>query len=106
MRELAAAQWLAQAETLRASGAASTPPTRSTAGCSSTTPPTRAPRRARSRSKPTGATPASWPPPSSWCTAASYREAQDVLRPVLTENPQQRDARRLQRVIDERWCRR
>jgi len=31
-----------------------------------------------------------------------YREAQDVLRPVLTENPQQRDARRLQRTIDEK----
>jgi general secretion pathway protein D len=31
-----------------------------------------------------------------------YREAQDVLRPVLTENPQQRDARRLQRAIDEK----
>jgi general secretion pathway protein D len=31
-----------------------------------------------------------------------YREAQDVLRPVLTENPQQRDARRLQRAIDDK----
>ncbi|MBW8906855.1 MAG: secretin and TonB N-terminal domain-containing protein, partial [Betaproteobacteria bacterium] len=34
--------------------------------------------------------------------AGKYREAQDVLRPVLTENPQQRDARRLQRTIDDR----
>jgi general secretion pathway protein D len=34
--------------------------------------------------------------------ADKFREAQDVLRPVLTENPQQRDARRLQRVIDDR----
>ena len=34
--------------------------------------------------------------------AGKYREAQDALRPVLTENPQQREARRLQRVIDER----
>ena len=34
--------------------------------------------------------------------AGKYREAQDVLRPVLTENPQQRDARRLQRAIDEK----
>src|SRR4051794_19621698 len=33
--------------------------------------------------------------------AGKYREAQDLLRPVLTENPQQRDARRLQRTIDE-----
>ena len=31
-----------------------------------------------------------------------FREAQDMLRPVLTENPQQREARRLQRVIDEK----
>ncbi len=29
-------------------------------------------------------------------------EAQDVLRPVLVENPQNREARRLQRVIDEK----
>jgi general secretion pathway protein D len=34
--------------------------------------------------------------------AGKVREAQDVLRPVLTENPQQREARRLQRAIDER----
>jgi general secretion pathway protein D len=34
--------------------------------------------------------------------AGKYREAQDVLRPVLTENPQQRDARRLQRIIDDK----
>lgn len=31
-----------------------------------------------------------------------YREAQDVLRPVLNENPHDRDARRLQRLIDEK----
>jgi general secretion pathway protein D len=31
-----------------------------------------------------------------------FREAQDMLRPVLTENPQQRDARRLQRIIDDK----
>jgi general secretion pathway protein D len=34
--------------------------------------------------------------------AGKYREAQDVLRPVLTENPQQREARRLQRQIDDK----
>jgi general secretion pathway protein D len=34
--------------------------------------------------------------------AGKVREAQDALRPVLTENPQQREARRLQRAIDER----
>ena len=31
-----------------------------------------------------------------------YLEAHDVLRPVLIENPQQREARRLQRVLEER----
>ena len=34
--------------------------------------------------------------------AGKYREAQDVLRPVLTENPGHREGRRLQRVIDDR----
>jgi general secretion pathway protein D len=34
--------------------------------------------------------------------AQKFREAQDMLRPVLTENPQQRDARRLQRTIDDK----
>lgn len=33
--------------------------------------------------------------------AGKYREAQDALRPVLTENPQNREARRLQRQIDD-----
>ena len=31
-----------------------------------------------------------------------FAEAGELLRPVLAENPQQRDARRLQRVLDER----
>jgi len=33
---------------------------------------------------------------------SKFREAEDVLRPVLVENPQNREARRLQRVIEER----
>jgi len=33
------------------------------------------------------------------------REAQNLLRPVLAENPQQRDARRLRRAIDEKLAR-
>ncbi len=37
--------------------------------------------------------------------AESYREAQDLLRPVLMENPEQRDARRLQRAIDDKLAR-
>ena len=32
----------------------------------------------------------------------SYLDAQDLLRPVLIENPQSREARRLQRLIEER----
>jgi general secretion pathway protein D len=35
-------------------------------------------------------------------TQDNYREAEDVLRPVLAENPQNRDARRLQRLIEEK----
>jgi general secretion pathway protein D len=31
-----------------------------------------------------------------------FREAQDMLRPVLNENPQSREARRLQRAIDDK----
>ncbi len=34
--------------------------------------------------------------------AERYQEAQEMLRPVLGANPQDRDARRLQRTIDER----
>jgi general secretion pathway protein D len=34
--------------------------------------------------------------------AGKLREAQDVLRPVLNENPQNREARRLQRAIDDK----
>jgi general secretion pathway protein D len=37
--------------------------------------------------------------------AEKYREAQDVLRPVLVENPGHREARRLQRRIDEKLVR-
>ena len=56
-----------------------------------------------SRSRPTGATRAIVAAAEqAGARPASYREAQDVLRPVLTENPQQRDARRMQRLIEER----
>ena len=34
-----------------------------------------------------------------------FRDAQDTLRPVLVENPSQRDARRLQRTLDEKLAR-
>jgi general secretion pathway protein D len=35
----------------------------------------------------------------------NFRDAQDALRPVLVENPAQRDARRLQRMLDEKLSR-
>lgn len=35
-------------------------------------------------------------------SAGKYFEAQDLLRPVLSEDPNHRDARRLQRLIEER----
>jgi len=34
--------------------------------------------------------------------AERYRDARDILAPVLTENPAQREARQLQRIIDEK----
>lgn len=37
--------------------------------------------------------------------AEKYRDAMDVLGPVLTENPAQRDARELQRLIEEKTAR-
>jgi general secretion pathway protein D len=37
--------------------------------------------------------------------AGKYLEAQELLRPLLAESPQQRDARRLQRAIDDRLAR-
>lgn len=101
MRDVLAAQWLAQAESLRQSGQfelaealyrrvqahhAANP--RAAAGLAQV----EADRRHR-------AVVAS---AEQLVRAGKYREAQDLLRPVLTENPQQRDARRLQRAIDEK----
>ncbi len=37
--------------------------------------------------------------------AGNYHDAEVMLRPVLTENPHQRDARRLQRTIEEKTVR-
>ena len=34
-----------------------------------------------------------------------YKEAQEVLRPLLAENPQQREARRMQRLVEEKTAR-
>ena len=85
-----------------ASRSASTPPRRSTGACCRTTRRTRAPPRDSPRSRPTGATPPLAAQAEQLVRAGKFREAQDVLRPVLTENPQQREARRLQRVIDDK----
>src|SRR5882672_2088757 len=101
MREVVVAQWLAQADSLRSSGqfemaealyervrkhdAANA---RAAAGLAQM----EADRRHRAAVAAAG----------ELVKAGKYREAQDVLRPVLTENPQQRDARRVQRLIDDK----
>jgi len=101
VRDLVAAQWLAQAETLRASGqpeaAASlyrrvqkydADSVRARVGLQQLE------ADARHRVVVASA--------EKLVKEERYLEAQDELRPVLVENPQQRDARRLQRIIDER----
>ena len=101
LRDLLAAQWLAQAEMLRQSGHHEIAEqlyarvrqhdpanARATAGL--------AQLEADRRHRALVAT------AEQLVRGAKYREAQDLLRPVLTENPQQRDARRLQRAIDEK----
>jgi len=101
LRELMVAQWLAQAEVLRQAGqyeraealyrrvqAHDTANSRAAVGLAQL----EADRRHRALV--TSA--------EQLVKAGKYREAQDVLRPVLTENPQQRDARRLQRLIDDK----
>jgi general secretion pathway protein D len=101
LRDLAVAQWLAQAEALRQAGQfeaaealyrrvqahdAANP--RAAAGLAQIE------ADQRHRAQVAAA--------EQLVRAGKYREAQDVLRPVLTENPQQRDARRLQRLIDDK----
>ena len=101
MRDVLVAQWLAQAETLRQTGQfdaaealyrrvqahdAGSP--RAASGLAQI----EADRRHR----------ALVAQAESLMRGGKFREAQDTLRPVLTENPQQREARRLQRVIDEK----
>jgi general secretion pathway protein D len=101
LRELMVAQWLAQAEVLRQAGqyegaealyrrvqAHDAANSRAAAGLAQI----EADRRHR----------ALVASAEQLVKAGKYREAQDVLRPVLTENPQQRDARRLQRLIDDK----
>ncbi len=101
LRELLSAQWLGQAEMLRQSGhfepaealyrrIQSHDPgnTRAGAGLAQV----QTDRRHR----------ATVSAAEELVRAGKYREAQDLLRPVLTENAQQRDARRLQRTIDDK----
>jgi general secretion pathway protein D len=100
LRALVVAQWLAQAETMRTSGHPDAAETlyrrvqqhdvgnhRAAAGLEQLA----ADRRHRD------AVAAA----ERLVREARWREAADALRPVLGENPQQRDARRLQRTIDE-----
>ncbi|HEX6156327.1 MAG TPA: secretin N-terminal domain-containing protein [Burkholderiales bacterium] len=101
VRDTLAAQWLAQAETLRSSGQPEAAATlyrrvqkydadsaRARAGLQQLD------ADARHRALVASA--------ERLIKDERYLEAQDELRPVLVENPQQRDARRLQRQIDER----
>jgi general secretion pathway protein D len=101
MRALVAAQWLAQAETLRAAAQFDNAEAlyrrvlqhdpanaRATAGLNQV----EADRRHRDIVASA----------EKLLKAKRHGEAEDLLRPVLTENPQHRDARRLQRLIDER----
>ncbi len=101
LRDLLVAQWLAQAETLRQSGrfelaeglyrrVQSHDP--GNARASSGLAQLETDRRHR----------ASISRAEQLIAEGNYADAQDVLRPVLNENPQQRDARRLQRQIDEK----
>jgi len=101
MRDIAVTQWLAQAETLRQAGRADAAEAlyrnvqahdpanaRAAAGLEQV----QVDRRHR----------ALVAQADELLKAGRPREAQDLLRPVLTENPQQRDARRVQRAIDEK----
>jgi general secretion pathway protein D len=101
MRELLSAQWLAQAEALRQAGrfdaaealyrrvlAHDPAHPRAEAGLA----------QIETDRRHAGVTAAA----AELVRAGKYREAQDLLRPVLSENPQQREARRLQRAVDEK----
>ena len=104
LRSVATAQWLAQAETLRQAGQLDAaealyrrvrqydePNVRAAAGLEQLA----ADRRHREVVAQA----------EKLMREERYRDAGDLLRPVLTENPHQRDARRLQRAIDERLAR-
>ena len=101
MRELVSSQWLAQADTLRAAGELdasevlyrrvlqhNSANARAAAGAQNI----EMDRRHR----------ASIAAAEKLAKAERYAEAEDVLRPVLAENPQNREARRLQRLAEER----
>jgi general secretion pathway protein D len=101
LRDLVVFQWLAQAETLRAAGQPEAAEAlyrrvqqhdagnaRAAAGLAQA----EADRRHR----------AAIAQAELLVREGKYREAQDLLRPVLAENPGQRDARRLQRAVDDK----
>jgi general secretion pathway protein D len=101
LRDLVVAQWLAQAETLRQAGGFETAealyravqvhdPANPRAASGLTQIETDRRHRALVAQA------------EQLAKAGKNREAQDALRPVLTENPQHREARRLQRAIDEK----
>lgn len=100
-RELAVAQWLAQAETMRQNGQVAAAQTlyqrvqkydadnaRARAGITQIAAEQRVARVVADAEK--------------LIRGGKFLEAQDLLRPVLTEQPGHREARRLQREIDEK----
>jgi general secretion pathway protein D len=101
MRELLVAQWLAQAEALRQAGRFDNAETlyRRVLAHDLAHPRAEAGLAQIETDRRHAAITAS---ADQLVRAGKYREAQDVLRPVLAENPQQREARRLQRAIDEK----
>jgi general secretion pathway protein D len=104
LRDVLAAQWLAQAETLRVAGQPEA--AEGLLGRILTYEPSNARARAalalveadrRHRAIVAAA--------EKLAKDEKYREAQDALRPVLVENPAQREALRLQRTLDEKLAR-
>ena len=100
-RELAITQWLAQAETLRQSGQHSAAATlyrriqqHDAQNARAQTGLAELETEGRHRTVITQA--------DSLVRANKFSEARDLLRPLLNENPMHRDARRLQREIDDK----
>ena len=101
LRDLLVAQWLAQAEALRAAGqldAAESLLRRVQAHDAGNARAANGLQQLATDRRDRGVVAAA----DQLVKGGKFREARDLLRPVLAGNPQQRDARRLQRAIDEK----